>query len=90
MHPWVRFLTGLISGCWLGVFIGCAITLVMAGKRLRQLETANLVLRVNLRSREEPRRNGTTGGAGPMLLGPPRETIRPASAPVLRFASGGR
>ncbi len=90
MHPWVRFLTGLISGCWLGVFIGCAITLVILGKRVRQLETANLVLRVKLRAREKPKRTGTTGAAGPVLVVQPRETNRPASAPMARFASGGR
>lgn len=89
MHPWVRFLTGLISGCWIGVFIGCAITLVIAGKRVRQLQNANLVLRVKLRAREKPKPTGTAG-ARPVLVAPPRETNRPASAPMARFASGRR
>ncbi|MGB6131295.1 MAG: hypothetical protein WCC14_16285 [Acidobacteriaceae bacterium] len=89
MHPWVRFLTGLISGCWIGVFIGCAITFVIAGKRVRQLQNANLVLRIKLRARQKAKPTGIAG-AGPMLVAPSREKNRPASAPVARFASGGR
>lgn len=90
MYPWVRFLTGLIAGCWIGAAIGCAITLLVAGKRLRQLESANLLLRVKLRSREKPTRTGTASGGGPVLVIPPRETNRPASAPITRIASGDR
>ncbi len=88
-HAWVRFATGLIAGCWLGAFIGAAVALLFASRRIRQLETANMLLRVKLRSKEKPQRTGT-GGAGPVLVIPPRETNRPASAPVTRFASGDR
>jgi hypothetical protein len=89
MDPWVRFLTGLASGCWIGVFIGCAVTLVLAGKRVRQLQNANLVLRVKLRAREKPKPTGTAGW-GPVLMGPSRQRYRSASAPMARYASGGR
>ncbi|HTX40862.1 MAG TPA: hypothetical protein VMD25_03465 [Acidobacteriaceae bacterium] len=89
MHPWVRFLTGLISGCWIGVVVGCAVTLVMVGKRMRQLQNTNLVLRLKLRSRAKPRPTGTAG-SGPLLVFPLREMNRPASAPMAKVASGGR
>jgi hypothetical protein len=88
-HSLVRFATGLIAGCWLGAIIGGAVALLFASRRIRQLETANMLLRVKLRSREKPRRT-STGGGGPVLVVPPRETNRPASAPFARFASGDR
>jgi hypothetical protein len=88
-HAWVRFASGLIAGCWLGAIIGGAVALLFASRRIRQLETANMLLRVRLRSREKPERTGT-GGGGPILVVPPRETNRPASAPVTRFATGDR
>ncbi len=88
MHLWVRFLTGLISGCWVGVFIGCAVTVVLMGKRMRQLQSANLALRLRLRARARPR--PATVGTGPLLVRPFRETNRPASAPMARAAFGGR
>lgn len=90
MDPWFRFTTGLIAGCWLGALIGAAIALLFAGRRLRQLETANMLLRVKLRSQEKQRRRAASGGGGPVLVVPPRDTNRPASAPMFRRASGDR
>ena len=88
-HAWVRLATGLIAGCWLGAIIGGSVALLFASRRIRQLETANMLLRVKLRARErKPQRTGT--GGGPMLVIPPRETNRPASAPLNRMASGDR
>lgn len=88
-HAWIRLATGLIAGCWLGAMIGGAVALLFASRRIRQLETANMLLRVKLRARDrKPQRTGT-GGAGPVLVIPPRETNRPASAPM-PFASGDR
>ncbi len=88
-HAWVRFASGLIAGCWLGAIIGGAIALLFASRRIRQLETANMLLRVKLRAREKPARTGT-GGGGPLLVVPQRDTHRPAGAPITRFASGDR
>jgi hypothetical protein len=88
-HAWVRFATGLIAGCWGGALIGTAIAILFASRRIRQLETANMLLRVKLRSRErKPLRTGT--GGGPVIVMPPKETNRPASAPLIRYASGDR
>jgi len=88
-HAWFRFATGLIAGCWLGAILGGSVALLFAARRIRQLETANLLLRVKLRSRDRrPQRAGA--GGGPVLVLPPRETNRPASAPMPRVASGDR
>ena len=88
VHPWLRFATGLITGCWIGVAIGCAMVMLLAGRRLRQLEAANLLLRVKLRARERARRTGA-GAPGPILVANPATgTTRPAGGG--RFASGGR
>jgi hypothetical protein len=88
-HPWVRFFTGFLTGCWVGVALGCVITLLFSGRRLRQLESANLLLRVKLRARERPKRTGT-GGAGPVLVVPPGGSSRSTNNPVGRVANGGR
>jgi len=88
-HAWVRFAAGLIAGCWLGAIIGGSVALLFASRRIRQLETANTLLRVKLRAREKSARTGT-GGSGPVLVIQPRETNRPASAPINRMASGDR
>ncbi|MGA7886975.1 MAG: hypothetical protein WCA44_14615 [Acidobacteriaceae bacterium] len=87
-HVWMRFAIGLIAGCWVGAMIGGAVALLFASRRIRQLETVNMLLRVKLRAREKPSRTGT--GGGPVLVVQPRETNRPASAPMSRFASGDR
>lgn len=79
VHPWLRFGIGLLLGCWTGAAIGMAIALLLAGRRIKQLETANMLLRVKLRTRERQRGTGT-GGPGPVLVIPPG-AHRPASAP---------
>jgi hypothetical protein len=88
-HPWLRFVAGLIAGCWVGVLIGCGVALLFAGRRLRQLETANLLLRVKLRAQEKARRPAASR-AGPLLVVPPGKASRPASSPPGRVANSGR
>lgn len=89
MEPWLRFTVGLVIGCWAGVLIGGIIALLFAGRRLKQLETANMLLRVKLRSQEKQGQR-TAAGGGPILVVPPRDTNRPASAVFFRKASGDR
>ena len=79
VHPWLRFGVGLLAGCWIGAAIGMGIALIFAGRRLKQLETANVLLRFKLRARERQRRTGT-GAPGPVLVVPPGVN-RAASAP---------
>lgn len=86
-HHWVRFFTGFLSGCWVGVVVGCVVTLLFTGRRLRQLESANMLLRVKLRAREKPRHTGT---AGPVLVVPPGGSRRSGNNPMGRVATGGR
>ncbi len=86
-HPWIRFTTGLIVGCWLGVFVGCGIMMMLAGRRLRQLEAANQLLREKLRMKERSRQPAMTG-TGPSLV-TPAGVNRPARAP-LRVMGRGR
>jgi hypothetical protein len=35
-HPWLLFL----FGCWAGAFVGCAISLLLAGVRMHKLESS--------------------------------------------------
>lgn len=85
LHSWVRFGAGLIAGWWIGAAIGLAIALLLAGRRIRQLETANALLRLKLRAREKSRHKATWS-TGPVLVVPPGVN-RSASSPR-RPASG--
>lgn len=69
LHPWVRFFAGILTGCWIGATIACAGVLLLVGRKVRQLENINLVLRTKLKARETPLRTGT-GGSGPTLVMP--------------------
>lgn len=87
IQPWLRFSTGILVGCWIGVAVGCAIAMLFTGRRLKQLETANLLLRVKLRAKERARR--PIPGAGPILVGNPSGGVsRPPTGTTTRFAGG--
>lgn len=75
LYPWVQFLTGLVAGCWLGVVIGCGVTLLLMGRRIRHMETVNVLLRSKLKVREKARKTGT---GGPPLVMPMPGATRPA------------
>ena len=82
IHPWLRLSTGLILGGWVGVAVGGAITILFSGKRLHQLEAANLLLRAKLRSIEKAQR------PGPILVAPTLSGNRTGTGPLR--AAGGR
>lgn len=82
-HPWAPFTSGMLVGCWVGAAIGCAITMLLAGRRLRQLQSANLLLRAKLRAREKTKARGAT----PVLVMPPIDSRRAESASAGRVAS---
>lgn len=65
VHLWVEFLAGTLTGCWIGVVIGCGVTLFLMGRRVRQLEGSNRVLRNQLRAAQKPQRTGT---GGPLVM----------------------
>lgn len=83
VHPWTGFFSGLLVGCWTGVVIGCGVTLLLAGKRVRQLEAINELLRTKLRSHEKPRKTGT---GGPPIVMPMPAAGRSPSPPIARSA----
>jgi hypothetical protein len=58
LYSWAHFLAGVVAGCWIGVIVGCGVALLLAGRRVRQLEAANLLLRVQLHARREQQPGG--------------------------------
>jgi hypothetical protein len=83
VHSLTRFLTGMLTGCWIGAGVGCAATLVLMGKRVRQLETINLLLRSKLRVLDRSHRTGT---GGPALVMPHPGRVRSELAHRTRTA----
>jgi hypothetical protein len=80
LYPWLRLDVGFFLGCWFGVLVGCGLTILLAGRRFRQLQTANVVLRLKLRIQEKtlPRRSG------PVVIVPAARG--PVGAPLVRVA----
>ncbi|HTW48551.1 MAG TPA: hypothetical protein VMD92_11410 [Acidobacteriaceae bacterium] len=85
-YPWLRFGLGILAGCWIGSAVGLGIALMLAGRRIQQLEEINLMLRAKLRARDKERQSGPAG-VGPVLVFPPGVN-RPASSPLGRVAGG--
>lgn len=84
LYPWAHFLAGVVAGCWIGVLIGCAVALLLAGRRVRQLETRNLLLRVQLHARREPQAGGLPASRQGLAL--PRSGSRTAEPLMGRIA----
>ena len=85
VHPWAQFFAGVITGCWIGAIVAGAGLLLLVGRRVRQLESVNLLLRMKLKARPKPQRTGT-GGPGPTLVMPTPIGTRKAEAPATRIA----
>jgi len=85
VHPWAQFFAGVITGCWIGAIIACAGLLLLMGRRVRQLESINQLLRMKLRARIRPQRAGT-GTHGPTLVMPVSGAARKPNAPPERIA----
>ena len=86
IHPWLRLSTGLIVGGWIGVAVGIAITSLISGKRVHQLQTANVLLRTKLRTREKAQRPSPI--LSPVLVMPQASASRSSEGPLR--AAGGR
>jgi len=69
LYPWAHFIVGVITGCWIGVVIGCAVALFLAGRRVRQLEARNLLLRVQLHARRQPQTGELRASGHGLALG---------------------
>jgi hypothetical protein len=85
VRPWAEFIAGVITGCWIGAVIACVGVLLLVGRRVRQLEGINLLLRTKLKARIKPQRTGT-GGAGPTLVMPLPSSARQTERPKERIA----
>jgi hypothetical protein len=85
VHPWAQFFAGVITGCWIGAVIACAGLLLLVGKRVRQLESINQLLRMKLKARLRPLRS-RTGTHGPALVMPISGAARRPDAPPERIA----
>jgi hypothetical protein len=69
VRPWAEFFAGVVTGCWIGAVIACAGVLLLVGRRVRQLEGINLLLRTKLKAGLKPQRL-ETAGPGPTLVMP--------------------
>jgi hypothetical protein len=85
VHPWAQFFAGVITGCWIGAIIACAGLLLLVGRRVRQLESVNFLLRMKLKARGRPQR-AATAGAGRTLVMPTPIAARKADEPPERIA----
>ncbi|MFP5227475.1 MAG: hypothetical protein ACLGXA_07570 [Acidobacteriota bacterium] len=75
VYPWAQFFSGLLIGCWIGAAIAAAGILLLVGRRVRQLEGVNLLLRNKLRAHIRSPRMGS-GGLASMLVMPHPGTAR--------------
>ena len=84
--PWAWLLAGLLLGSWIGATIGSAGVLLLAGRRMKRLETVNHLLRVKLRTHSLRSWPAAQRGLSPVLR-PFRVVTETASIPVDRIAS---
>ncbi len=83
VHPWAQFLTGMLIGCWVGAAVACAGVLLLVGRKVRRLESINLLLRTKLKARTKPQRG--TGTSGSMLVMPLPDSLRRTERPAGRI-----
>jgi len=79
VHPWAPFLAGLLTGCWIGAIIACAGLLLLVGRRVRQLESLNRLLRLKLRAYNRQRSTGTAGPRPTLMMPLPKSGSASAS-----------
>ena len=84
--PWAWLLAGLLLGSWIGATIGSAGVLMLAGRRMKKLETVNHLLRVKLRGHLQ-RARPAPRGLSPFLR-PFKAVTETAAIPIDRLASG--
>lgn len=87
VHPWSWFFVGLLLGSWSGATIGSVGVLLLAGRRMKQLETINQLLRGKLRTHANRYRPVGRPVLTPVLR-PFRAVTETAAIPIDRIASG--
>lgn len=85
VHPWAQFFAGVLLGCWIGAVIAAAGVLLLVGRRVRQLETINLLLRTKVKAGMKPPRTGTSG-SGSMLVMPLPRSVHAMDLPAGKVA----
>ncbi|HEY1501557.1 MAG TPA: hypothetical protein VGF88_18430 [Acidobacteriaceae bacterium] len=85
VRPWAEFFAGVVTGCWIGAVIACVGVLLLVGRRVRQLEGINLLLRTKLKAGLKPSVTATAG-SGPTLVMPLPGSIRKTEPPRERIA----
>ncbi|MFZ0631251.1 MAG: hypothetical protein WA399_07160 [Acidobacteriaceae bacterium] len=85
--PWAWFLAGLLLGSWIGATVGSAAVLLLAGRKMKRLETVNHLLRVKLRAYAQRPRIAAHRGLAPVLR-PFKVVTDTATIPLDRIASG--
>ncbi|HEY1809636.1 MAG TPA: hypothetical protein VGG42_13810 [Acidobacteriaceae bacterium] len=84
--PWVWLLAGLLLGSWIGATIGSAAVLLLAGRRMKKLETVNQLLHTRLKTYTHRSRVVAYSGLAPVLR--PFQVVREtATLPIDRIAS---
>jgi hypothetical protein len=83
VHPWAQFFAGMLIGCWAGAAIACAGLLLFVGRRVRQLESMNVILRRKLKVRASTRRSAMLG---PTLMMPGPDSVLKMETPAQRIA----
>lgn len=86
MHPWARFFAGMLAGSWIGAAVACGGVLLLIGRRVRQLEDVNLLLRTKLKARTRALR-APRAGLGPTLVMPLPDSHRSSEKPASRVVN---
>jgi hypothetical protein len=85
--PWAWLLAGLLLGSWIGATVGSAGVLLLAGRKMKRLETVNQLLRIKLKTYTQRPLSAAHRGLSPALL-PFKVVTEPAALPIDRIASG--
>jgi hypothetical protein len=84
--PWAWLLAGLLLGSWIGATIGSAAVLLLAGRRMKKLESVNQLLLIRLKASTHRSRIAAHCGLAPVLR--PFQVVRETAAiPIDRIAS---
>lgn len=87
VHPWAEIVAGTLIGCWAGAAIACAGVLLLVGRRVRQLEAINLLLRTRLKaSLGTLQGRSAAGRSASMLVMPMPGAAHKSESPLGRIA----
>ena len=84
VHPWPQFFAGMLIGCWIGAAVACAGILLLVGRKVRQLESINLLLTRKLKVRASLRRTPAAGRGPRLVMTSPDSPLK--AEPPIRIA----